>query len=72
MFRKSLKKDLIWMLILIFVVVILNIAANLAGHEWHTIMFVLEIAAVLVLMLGLIIKRAVSGAYKKKEDDEEE
>lgn len=60
------------MLVLVFIIVLINIAANIAGHRWHTTMFVTEIGVVLVVMLGIIIKRAVTGAYKnepKEKDD---
>lgn len=72
MFKKSAKKDFFVMIALMLIIMILNIAWNLTGHRFLTTMFVSEEVAVLVLMLFVIIKRAVTGAYKHHEKDEVE
>ncbi|MDD5823727.1 MAG: hypothetical protein PUD55_04865 [Firmicutes bacterium] len=71
MFKKSPKKDLITMLVLVFLVVVGNLAWNMAGHLWPTTLFTIEIAAVVVLMLLLILKRSITGAYKNKPAEED-
>lgn len=72
MFKKSPKKDFVTMLVLVLIVVLANLAFNMAGHRWHPTLFTLEIGIVLVFMLGLIIKRAVTGAYKNKTKEKDE
>lgn len=71
MFKKTAKKDFIKMIVLVLLVMILNIAWNLAGHRFLTTLFIGEEAAVVIIMLIVIIKRAASGAYKHDKEEVE-
>lgn len=66
MFKKSLKKDLILMLIVLAIIPIGNMLWSFDNHRFHVHSMEIELIVAIVLFAVLIIKRLVTGAYKNE------